>query len=1626
MSSAISRAALASINSSVAPSAGYTLPSKGGGYGASSTSTSRYESKSNDTSGKSKVGEIAKRNYVARNFDDDGSSDEDEDEGERYSIDPSVELWKAIDFGTKKSQQGTAKGNNNKGKSSNPTASFENEFDSYVNNHQNNQHLNHQQPTHYNTATAATPAYQTPTKVIPTADSYSSAGSSGGVTGRGPRPRTDGSTRTRLQPDDPTDWTMNPQGQQQRNNGVTDEDSEATYAPSSGVPSARKPNGQVPSSSSSNNNYSELQPHSALFSSPGMRTSSSAPAPGDSTAFTATSNEGYEPSIAGSNHLPFGARAGKLASNSNGGRADSAPGGGSSAGKQRGSGTTSGAVDEPWDTWDPDDLDPSDNKTTNSVTKKGGRSPATVMSNNVMSATAAGSDSSLEETKEASSSSSVSPASPVRVASTGKEELKAMMESLRREKEEMARQLERAEAERAAAAEHAQQVRTETSSSQAEATAAAQLERARLQAALEAMEAQNRALAQRVEAQQAEAAEAVEKERAERELAVQQMAAQNELLTVQVLEMQATAERELAMERDALRQAVKRMEAEKTELVQRVQETEEAAYEKAQLAEKQRRDFADSLRSLEMEKANLAQRVEANAAEAALSTAAVAEQLNNERQALCERIGRMEAEKRALAENLIQTEARAEQQASALADQLQAEKEALIENVQRMEREKREMADKLIEAERHAQQRAAEISAQLEAEKSTVQAALAAVEEEKRMLAQRLEHNQLAGKEAGAATEALQQEREALQQRLDEMAREKVELTEKLHGTETLAKQREASMAEAIAKEKEELLQTVQRMKAERAEEKRQAELLSANAAKESAAAAAAFAMAATATTEAAQGGVLVPLHMLPIPQSPQMVQNSPLITPKRSLKDILREECQQGVDAGDESLASYNGSGNKGLSRIPSHLRKEHMVSRTIGVIKEEDDEAKANDDGDGRRRKFSKKRSGNSVGGGSVRSAGGGPSSTTKPTATLPAPWPAPATPATKVAVPTTYTTPQQQVAPVPQPQSSTGKSDAGDKDLDEASSVNSYTEADLDGSGTHNESEYEEADAEDEDVDPFESLPAPHAAAARGDLARLKVLEALEPSLLTSFDEAKRSPLFYAVAYGQEEVTDYLLAIAPELSLATDAHGDTPMHAATSAGSAGCLERLIAASFGEADPLNAMQMSPAHLARNVECLEVLFQHGADLAALDVNGRSPLFVACAMNREACAEYLIGCLDDTDTDLLITDKRGDTPLHAAACNGAVDCLLMLLQYGIDPRSLNAVGLKAVDLAIRNKQKKCRELLAEYHLHYCTSSDFDSVLFLKTLEGHRSVKKYEMGMKGQLGGGSGNSLHSNGSGGSAGLPRVGSHNRSFTGGGSLARPRSIFSMKNASVRLQRWGSWLSYEDPQSKKEYWYNSKTGVGQFEKPDKVRDLQIRAVTLGSDQDGYDESQQSATMKLKRKGDWIEYVTEEGKTFFYNEKNGDFSWVAPTFGRAFRAMTQAPAPEIKMPAATLLPAPHHHQSEPKQAQNKTKNQQQEQPSSSNASSSHAGTLDETPHQEEHTHQHTTTVADGSHDGVEESYNVDPADVVHNEDWKPYNDPNTGFVFWYNSATNMSQVSESERDAIELNQCVVVEFFMI
>ena len=53
----------------------------------------------------------------------------------------------------------------------------------------------------------------------------------------------------------------------------------------------------------------------------------------------------------------------------------------------------------------------------------------------------------------------------------------------------------------------------------------------------------------------------------------------------------------------------------------------------------------------------------------------------------------------------------------------------------------------------------------------------------------------------------------------------------------------------------------------------------------------------------------------------------------------------------------------------------------------------------------------------------------------------------------------------------------------------------------------------------------------------------------------------------------------------------------------------------------------------------------------------------------------------------------------------------------------------------------------------------------------------------------------------------------------------MFSLKtNKSLRLQRWGDWIAYEDQQTSSIYWYNSRSNTGQWDKPESVAKLQVR----------------------------------------------------------------------------------------------------------------------------------------------------------------------------------------------------------
>ena len=134
-------------------------------------------------------------------------------------------------------------------------------------------------------------------------------------------------------------------------------------------------------------------------------------------------------------------------------------------------------------------------------------------------------------------------------------------------------------------------------------------------------------------------------------------------------------------------------------------------------------------------------------------------------------------------------------------------------------------------------------------------------------------------------------------------------------------------------------------------------------------------------------------------------------------------------------------------------------------------------------------------------------------------------------------------------------------------------------------------------------------------------------MSDSLLKSLDNVGRTPLFYAVAYNQHEAASFITQVAPESVLQVDAHGDTPLHAAASGGSARCLELIfrVTRSLGEeiVDPVNKMGMTPAHLAKDSTCMEILYQNGANFSTRDTSERTPLFIAAAMNRFARANII-------------------------------------------------------------------------------------------------------------------------------------------------------------------------------------------------------------------------------------------------------------------------------------------------------------------------------------------------------------------------------------------------------------------
>ncbi|RQM23774.1 hypothetical protein B5M09_003799 [Aphanomyces astaci] len=266
----------------------------------------------------------------------------------------------------------------------------------------------------------------------------------------------------------------------------------------------------------------------------------------------------------------------------------------------------------------------------------------------------------------------------------------------------------------------------------------------------------------------------------------------------------------------------------------------------------------------------------------------------------------------------------------------------------------------------------------------------------------------------------------------------------------------------------------------------------------------------------------------------------------------------------------------------------------------------------------------------------------------------------------------------------------------------------------------------------------MPSLHFAAYAGHASCLAKL--VQDTGFVAQDKHHRTPLFYACASNQAECTKLLLQLRPQWIDMPDSQLDTPVHVSCFFGWEVCLE----VRCGGANPhvRNAKGFRPSHITKTPACLKILVGHGDDLLQGDKLGRTPLFVACTRNRVDCVEFL--CQWDYQVHswmLEQEDDRNDRPIHAAACNGSVGSLEVLVKYGADVFARNARGLTAVDLAVNNhhteddggdyvwvkKKKKTISVVASTQLEWTVVQDPGSkaIYYKNTLTGESQWEEPE-------------------------------------------------------------------------------------------------------------------------------------------------------------------------------------------------------------------------------------------------------------------------------------------------------------
>ncbi|CAL9085338.1 unnamed protein product [Musa acuminata var. zebrina] len=204
----------------------------------------------------------------------------------------------------------------------------------------------------------------------------------------------------------------------------------------------------------------------------------------------------------------------------------------------------------------------------------------------------------------------------------------------------------------------------------------------------------------------------------------------------------------------------------------------------------------------------------------------------------------------------------------------------------------------------------------------------------------------------------------------------------------------------------------------------------------------------------------------------------------------------------------------------------------------------------------------------------------------------------------------------------------------------------------------------------------------------------------SLVQMANDVGNTALHEAVQNGHEQVVDALMAKAPGVSAVTNnVNGVSPLFMAVECESVPIVRRLLEAGEASCDGPNGQTAMHSAVLVSYEITKILLEERPRLLEkADNNGSTPLHFAASDSDIAMVKLLlekdasIARLQDNDGASAIhvaargehPDKKGNTPLHAAALSGNVDITWMLSSNkNVKKNAMNNEGHTALDVASR-------------------------------------------------------------------------------------------------------------------------------------------------------------------------------------------------------------------------------------------------------------------------------------------------------------------------------------------------------